>query len=113
MEMPVVFKALGDPTRYAIFEMLLTNKRCVRYLSKKLGITESAVSQHLKILTCAGLTEHEKFGHHTHYYASSDALGTLSSKVAEMHRLSEEIVCETEECRCKGKKEESTDEHIA
>ncbi len=113
MEMSAVFKALGDPTRYAIFEMLLTNKRCVRYLSKKMGITESAVSQHLKILTCAGLTEHEKFGHHTHYYASATALNELSSRVEEMHRLSEEIVCETDECECKDKKGESDDEHTA
>ena len=113
MEISAVFKALGDPTRYAIFEMLLKNKRCVRYLSRKLGITESAVSQHLKILTCAGLTEHEKFGHHTHYYASREALAKLSSQVAEMHRLSEKIVCETDECECKTDKRGSTDGHTA
>ena len=113
MEMPAVFKALGDPTRYAIFEMLLKEKRCVRYLSRKLGITESAVSQHLKILTCAGLTEHEKFGYHTHYFASADALGLLASETEKMHEMAQNIAKENDECDCKKEKEESKDEHIA
>ena len=57
-----MLKALGDPTRYKIFNCLLERKHCVRSLSKKLGITESAISQHLKVMKEAGLVYGEKHG---------------------------------------------------
>ena len=49
MELSVCLKALGDPTRLTIFQQLLIRKHCTRSLSKKLGISEPAISQHLKI----------------------------------------------------------------
>ena len=48
MELENILKALGEPMRLRIFKALLERKHCVRSLSKKLGISESAVSQHLK-----------------------------------------------------------------
>ena len=50
MDVTAVLKALGEPTRFRIFSCLLERKHCVRSLSKTLGITESAVSQHLKLM---------------------------------------------------------------
>ena len=49
MEFDRMLKVLGEPTRLKIFQCLLERKHCVRSLSKKLGISESAVSQHMKI----------------------------------------------------------------
>jgi DNA-binding transcriptional ArsR family regulator len=45
-----MLKALGEPTRLTIYLALLERKHCVRSLSKKLGISESAISQHMKIM---------------------------------------------------------------
>jgi len=39
MELSVLLKALGDPTRSRIFQSILQRKHCVRSLSKKLGIS--------------------------------------------------------------------------
>lgn len=44
MELELLMKALGEPMRLRIFCLLLERKHCVRSLSKKLGVTESAVS---------------------------------------------------------------------
>ena len=55
MEKSVMLKALGEKTRLSIFQQLLIRKHCVRSLSRKLGMTESAISQHMKVLKEAGL----------------------------------------------------------
>ena len=62
MDTALLLKALGDPTRFMIFQQILSRKHCVRSLSKKLGISKSAVSQHMKILREAGLVYGERFG---------------------------------------------------
>ena len=83
-----VFKALGDSTRMAIFEHLLERPRCTRFLSRRLGITESAVSQHLKVLLDAGLVERRRCGRHMHYLPVQAALDALAVDVTEMRERS-------------------------
>ena len=43
MELDHMLKALGEPTRLRIYQALLERKHCVRSLSKKFGISESAM----------------------------------------------------------------------
>ena len=50
-----VFDALGDPTRRAIFERLERGPCSVGELAAKLPVSRPAVSQHLRVLTAAGL----------------------------------------------------------
>lgn len=47
--------ALGDPTRRAIFELLVARPQPVRALADLLPVSRPAVSQHLKVLKQAGL----------------------------------------------------------
>ena len=54
MELDRMLKALGEPTRLKIYCALLERKHCVRSLSKKLGISESAVSHKLCFRHSAG-----------------------------------------------------------
>lgn len=62
-----VLKALSDETRLKIISLLLNNDYCVGALSRHLGISEAAVSQHLRVLRQAGLVTGEKRGYYTHY----------------------------------------------
>jgi DNA-binding transcriptional ArsR family regulator len=48
-------RALGDPTRRAIFELLADGPRPVGEIAMHLPVTRPAVSQHLKVLKEAGL----------------------------------------------------------
>jgi DNA-binding transcriptional ArsR family regulator len=50
-----VLDALGDPTRRAILELLRDGPRPVGELAGALPVTRPAVSQHLRVLTAAGL----------------------------------------------------------
>jgi len=63
-----VFKALGDYNRLKILKLLQSKGTlCVGMVSRKIGISQPAVSQHLKILRTVGLIQGEKVGYHMHY----------------------------------------------
>ena len=51
------FAALGDDTRRGIFEALSECERSVTELVPMFGISQPAVSQHLRVLREAGLVE--------------------------------------------------------
>ena len=57
-----LFHALGDPTRRAILDRLVAAPTSVSRLAEPLGITLTAVAQHLQILQEVGLVHTEKLG---------------------------------------------------
>lgn len=57
-----VFDALGDPTRRAMVSLLARGPATVSALSAPLGVTVTAVGQHLRLLEKAGLAASEKRG---------------------------------------------------
>ena len=69
-----LLKALGDARRLEIIELLLQKRFCVKALAKKIGISESAVSQQLKNLREAGLVVGEKEGYYVHYTVRKERL---------------------------------------
>jgi|SRR5580704_6218934 DNA-binding transcriptional ArsR family regulator len=58
----LLFHALGDPTRRAILDRLSQGPVSVSALAAPLGITLTAVAQHLQILEECGLAHTEKLG---------------------------------------------------
>ena len=57
-----LFHALGDPTRRAILDKLCEGPLSVSRLAAPLGISVTAVMQHLQILEESGLVHTEKVG---------------------------------------------------
>jgi DNA-binding transcriptional ArsR family regulator len=57
-----VFHALGDPTRRGILDKLSEGPLSVSRLAAPLGITLTAVAQHLQVLEESGLVHTEKVG---------------------------------------------------
>lgn len=51
------FTALADPTRRAILARLAEGEATVRELQAPFGISQPAISRHLKVLEAAGLIE--------------------------------------------------------
>ena len=107
METALLLKALGDPTRFMIFQQILIRKHCVRSLSKKLNNTESAISQHMKILREAGLVYGERFGYHIHYLPCQDALDFLTGEFAKMKELSMQLCRDPGVCNCEFREKEN------
>jgi len=86
-------KALGDAKRFLLLQLMSERSYCVRALARASGISESAVSQHLKILREAGLVYGVKRGYYTHYRVDKDALGEIISEL-EMMRSARRKPCD-------------------
>ena len=69
--------ALGDPTRKAIFELLVDRPRPVGELAGELPVSRPAVSQHLRVLKDAGLVDDEAVGTRRVYRVDPDGLTAL------------------------------------
>lgn len=68
------FRALGDPTRLRILSALSLAELCVCDLSGLLGITQTATSQHLKILRTFGMVRYRKQGRMAFYRLADPSL---------------------------------------
>jgi len=78
-----LFKALSDPTRVQILVHLADGHLCVGALAQRLGVTHSAVSQHLRILREAGLVDGDKRGYWVHYSLDREQIRTISAQVGK------------------------------
>ena len=68
-----VFRALAVEKRAEIVALLAGRTLCVGALSRRLGLSAGAVSQHLRILRDAGLVEPDRRGYFVHYRLAPDA----------------------------------------
>lgn len=80
-----IFAALGDGTRRAIFRMVAGGPRSVSALAEALGITLTAVAQHLRVLEGCGLLSTRKLGRVRMCEIDGRGLAVLADWVA-LHR---------------------------
>ncbi|RVD56098.1 ArsR family transcriptional regulator [Mesorhizobium sp. M2D.F.Ca.ET.185.01.1.1] len=73
--------ALGDPTRRAIFELLVDRPSSVSGLANVLPVTRPAVSQHLKVLKDAGLVADTRSGKERIYRIDPDGLAAFRAEI--------------------------------
>jgi ArsR family transcriptional regulator len=78
-----VFRALGDPARVRIVNVLATSDGpvCVCDLVEPLGLTQPTVSHHMKKLLDAGLVEREQRGKWAFFSLRTQACATLARVV--------------------------------
>ncbi|NCB26292.1 MAG: ArsR family transcriptional regulator [Bacteroidia bacterium] len=84
-------KALADNTRYDIVRLLLEHECCVGCLSRRLGVTISAISQHLKVLKEVDLVLPEKRGYYTHYTVDRSRLVEMGEILVSLAQTEREI----------------------
>ena len=77
-------KALADPTRQKILEMLLEKEKTVSEVVEAFNLTQPTISHHLEILSRNGLLTFRKEGKQVYYRTNQDNLvyccGNLMSK---------------------------------
>jgi DNA-binding transcriptional ArsR family regulator len=73
-----VLRTLADPTRRAVFERIVSSDEItVVELTRGSGVTQGAISQHLKSLKLAGLVAERPEGRKVFYRAQPDGLAPL------------------------------------
>ena len=84
-ELSEVFKALSDPTRLRLVKLLSDHQGalCVNALADRLNVTQSAVSQHLRILRQGRRVRGDRQGSSVHYSLDQDRLEQYKAKLLE------------------------------
>jgi DNA-binding transcriptional ArsR family regulator len=71
------FAALADPTRRAVFEAVTLEAQPVGRLAEKFPVSRPAISQHLKVLSDAGLVDQQRVGTRNIYIARRQGVQVL------------------------------------
>ncbi len=84
----VLMHALSDPTRRAIFEQIVRKREMtVVALTQYAGVSQPAVSQHLKALQEARLVAGRRYGRNTFYRAEPQGLAPLATWLRQYEAL--------------------------
>lgn len=100
-----VFKALGEPKRIMILDMLSNGELCACMILQEFEMSQSTLSHHMKLLCKSGLVNSREEGKWTYYSLNPEAIEKIkqffntvtSVKAGHIH-------AENPSC-CKGKNE--------
>lgn len=84
-----VLKSLGDEKRLKIIKMLVSNTDenfCVSDVAQQLGISQPAVSQHMRILRNIGILEENRRGFRVFYTINLDVLNEYKKSLDELFK---------------------------
>jgi ArsR family transcriptional regulator len=93
---------ITDETRFCLLQLLMKHHFCVKALSKKLGISEPAVSQQIRILKQYQLITGVKIGYQMHYRVNLDLISSAVARFSKqmmMVPVLPELVHDTD-CTC-------------
>ena len=79
-----VFRALCDPKRLAILELLRSGEKCACVLMDRLEMGQSAVSYHMKVLCESGIVASRQEGKWTHYRLSDTGRDTAAELLMKL-----------------------------
>lgn len=77
-------KALAEPLRWRIVELLAVEELCVCHLVEELAVPQPLVSHHLRVLREARLVDSHRFRYWTYYRLQADALAALGGRLLEL-----------------------------
>jgi len=73
---------MTDETRFHLLQLLMKHHYCVKALSKKLGLSEPAISQQIRILKQYQLITGVKIGYQMHYRVNSDLISSAMARIS-------------------------------
>ena len=88
-----VFKALCDERRQRILELLHGGEKCACVLMEEVGMPQSSLSYHMKILCDSGIVESREEGKWTHYQISSPGSERAVQLLREITTVSDGGAC--------------------
>ncbi|MFJ3090409.1 ArsR/SmtB family transcription factor [Streptomyces sp. NPDC086838] len=81
---PDVIRALSDPLRLRIVNLLARETLCTTHLVEETGARQTNLSNHMKVLREAGIVETEPCGRYTYYRLRPEVLAGLSEQFAAL-----------------------------
>ncbi|MCA3572454.1 MAG: winged helix-turn-helix transcriptional regulator [Aestuariivirga sp.] len=77
------FRAIADPNRRRMLDLMLGQERTVGFLADDLGIAQPSVSQHMQVLRLAGLVDARSEGRRTFYSVRPAELRGVAEWIAK------------------------------
>ena len=84
MDESVVVRALADPLRLRIVELLATEQLCTCHLVDETGASQTNVSNHLRVLRETGLIISEPAGRYTYHRLVAERVEVLAGVLADI-----------------------------
>lgn len=94
-----VFKAFCDENRLKVLERLRSGEKCACVLMEDIGIGQSALSYHMKILVESGIVSARQEGKWTHYSISPAGSARAMELLGQITTPREELI--TAACGCR------------
>ena len=87
LDVAVICKALGDPNRLQIVQMLADGERCGCKLLETFDITQPTLSHHMKILCDCGLVSERKEGKWHHYSINANVWNEFNDFIKQIGKV--------------------------
>lgn len=79
-----LFRALGDPSRLAVLEVLRNGAHCVSELVTLTGLSQPNVSGHLSLVRECGLVQREQRGRFAYYSLGASNVEAILASADEL-----------------------------
>jgi len=100
-EKSILFKALGDPTRLEIVDMISCGELCGCKILEKFNIKQPSLSHHMKILCDCGLVNGRKEGKWTYYSLNIKTVQNFKDVLSKITACEKGCACAETSC-CEG-----------
>ena len=88
-----IFKALGDPKRVQIVDMLSCGELCACDLLEHFDFTQPTLSHHMKVLINAGIVQTRKTGIWHNYSLDEENMKFISNIIQNLIEINENCIC--------------------
>jgi len=102
LENTKVFKALGDPKRAMIVDMLSCGELCACNILEKFEMSQSTLSHHMKSLCESGIVKGREKGKWTYYSLDDDTISKIKQFFHAITSEKENFICKENTNCCKG-----------
>jgi len=102
LEYAKIFKALGDPKRAMIVDMLSCGELCACMILEKFEMSQSTLSHHMKILCECGLVKGREQGKWTYYSLNTETVRRIKQFLSNITSDKENCICKEDSGCCKG-----------
>lgn len=91
-------RAMSDPKRLRIVDMLSCGELCACRILEEFHITQPTLSHDMKVLTEAGIVNQRREGKNIYYSLNAQALGALHESLGDMFRDKPDCICHSANC---------------
>jgi len=97
-----IIKALSDPSRLKIIDMLSCGEKCACDILESFSFSQPTLSHHMKVLIDCGLVKSRKDGLWNHYTLNNTNCNKLILFLMNLTTDKDECICKDQyDCQCK------------